>query len=69
MAYGPKTIEEARANRYGAWAGNPKGHSFEEGRCAAEVAGGGFGMILFQCARKAKYGIYCGIHKEKEEHP
>mgnify|MGYP001594281843 CR=1 FL=1 len=32
-----KTLEEARQYRYGAWAGHPKGDSYQEGYCIEEV--------------------------------
>lgn len=62
MFHEPKTKEEAKAYRYGTWAGNPKGVAFDPGRCAAEVSDGwGFK----QCAKKPGSGhdaLYCKTH-------
>jgi hypothetical protein len=60
-----KTLEEARKYRYGAWAGNPKGTAYKEGRCIKEVFPSGF-PVPHQCNRKAVDGIYCAQHKKAE---
>lgn len=58
-----KTIEEARAHRYGCWGGNPRGRPYAEGRCAESVSKG---FALFgQCERKNGYGpsgLFCKQH-------
>ena len=63
----PRTIEEARARRFGQWAGNPKGRPYIEGKCAYEVPDPG-GWIFRQCSRKAAYGpggLYCKTHAKR----
>lgn len=58
----PKTLEEAKATRYGAWAGDPNGRRYSAGRCAYEVANG---WHFVQCFRKGRYGranLYCKQH-------
>lgn len=59
----PTTLEEARKNRYGCWAGNPKGHAYVEGRCVEEIYPSTF--THHQCNRKNGYGpggLYCKQH-------
>lgn len=64
----PKTLEEAKKARYGAWAGFPNGHKYESGKCAYEVWGNERGATGFQCRKKNGYGaenLYCKIHAQK----
>ena len=59
----PKSIEEAKEFRYGAWAGNPNGSRYNKGKCAFEVWSDGF--IARQCSRPTGYGpgkLYCKQH-------
>lgn len=66
--FGPMTKEEARAYRYGVWAGNPKGCAYNEKYCAFEVSerGGSFSRFhTLQCSRRSGQGpegLFCGIH-------
>lgn len=65
MFHEPKTLKEARAFRYGRWAGEPKGREYKEGKCAAEILGG---WNFYQCPfknGKGPAGLYCGIHAKK----
>jgi len=67
MLDAPKTIEEARVFRYGEWAGNPKGNSYNPVRCAYEVHDS-TGWLYHQCFHsngKGINGLYCGIHAMK----
>ncbi len=69
----PSTIAEAKAHKYGAWAGDPKGSPYRPGYCVREVNADKFHFC--QCGRLAKYGPekqYCKQHdpetiKAKEE--
>lgn len=59
--YDPKTIQEAKARKYGAWAGNPAGMPYNEKHCAYEV----FNLIGRQCSRGKGHGpdrLYCKQH-------
>jgi len=60
--YEPKTLEEAKAKRYGTWAGSPDGNAYDPDQCAYEVySAWGF----YQCSRKNGHGInglYCKQH-------
>lgn len=61
----PKTLQRARKQIYGCWAGNPKGSAYREGSCAYEVQETGRGMNFYQCQRKNGHGIaglYCKQH-------
>ena len=65
MTDNPKTIEEARKFKYGAWAGNPSGNRYNSKRCAYEVWGE---FNEYQCSRKKGHGIndlYCKQHAKK----
>jgi len=58
----PKTLEDARKIKYGAWAGNPKGRKYHESDCAYEVFSN---WGSYQCSRKNGHGInklYCKQH-------
>ena len=71
MFHQPLTIEEARAYRYGCWAGNTKGHGYKEGFCCAEVSDSS-GWHYWQGSRKNKSGpggLYCGIHAKRVRLP
>ena len=58
----PRTLEEARAQRYG----GPWRTRYQEGFCAAKVPEGGRSVILRQCARKVKEGtLYCFQHRQE----
>ena len=64
----PKTVEDAKKRRYGQWAGNSMGSSYDETRCAYAVWVGLGGMIESQCKNKngkGVNGLYCGIHAKK----
>ena len=63
----PKTIEEARAHRYGVWGGDPKGCAYEEGNCAESVRND-MGPGAHQCARKATKGLFCGQHSPEAKY-
>jgi hypothetical protein len=59
----PTTLEEAKKYRYGQWAGNPRGFSYIQGRCAYGVYGTGY--IESQCTRKNGHGsanLFCRQH-------
>jgi hypothetical protein len=61
----PKTIEEARARRYGKWKGNLLGFRYHEGDCAYECHPRTW--MYSQCSRKNGHGIaglYCKQHAE-----
>jgi hypothetical protein len=63
----PRTLTDARAYRYGEWAGEPDGYRYVEGRCAYE-AWDSSGWHSFQCARKNGHGpdrLYCKQHAAK----
>lgn len=62
--FGPSTIEEAKAYRYGTWAGNPKGVKYREDRCMAEVSGTGW--VYCQCSRKRGEDGFCFQHRPKK---
>jgi hypothetical protein len=69
MIGSPKTLKEARKQRFGAWAGNPKGHAFVEGQCSYQ-AYDEFTHHFYQCTRKAKTGpanLYCKQHAKMIE--
>lgn len=54
---------EAQKFRYGRWAGNPDGTSYDEARCAWEV--GRNYLSFYQCSRKNGHGpeeIFCKQH-------
>lgn len=58
--------------RYGAWAGDPKGHPYDPKRCAQEVwpATMCYGWAPYQCSRRNGYGergLFCKQHAK--EHP
>ena len=58
----PKTIKEAMEYRYGAWAGNPRGHGYITNICAYEIRQG---HISAQCGRGNGHGpngLYCKQH-------
>lgn len=59
-----KTIEDARAYRYGSWtAGGVRGNAYKEGFCAEEVWLGDRASSHYQCSKKAQEGkLYCKIH-------
>lgn len=68
MLVPPKTLDEARAVIYGAWAGNPRGQKYQEGHCAEEVWSGPRGMTANQCSRKNGHGpagLYCKTHAKR----
>lgn len=69
MYNAPKTIEEARARRYGAWSGNPDGHAYDESQCAEEVSSHDGRMTnYYQCQRKPGHGpggLYCKAHAKQ----
>lgn len=58
----PKTIEEARAYRYGKWGGNERGTPYKEGFCAEGVWTNERWSREYQCERKATKGLFCGQH-------
>ncbi len=61
----PKTRAEAAQHRYGAWAGRPKGNTFDPERCAYEQHERGGGCLFHQCGAKPGKGpgeLYCGTH-------
>lgn len=60
----PKTREDAQAHRYGKWAGNEQGWTYDLGRCAYEVPDSS-GWIYHQCSRQPHHGpgnLYCKQH-------
>lgn len=62
MINAPKTIEEARATRYGTWGGNPRGNGYNPARCAYEI------WPPHQCPRKPGHGpgsLYCKAHAKQ----
>jgi len=68
----PMTKEEAGARRYGTWAGNPRGRTYDPEKCAEEVFNLSRGIRSSQCSKKngkGPDGLYCGIHarRYKEE--
>ena len=60
-----KSLKEAKKVKYGRWAGNPKGNTYDEKQCAYEI----FSMWGgHQCSRKNGNGInnlYCKQHAKK----
>lgn len=66
----PKTIEEARAKRYGVWAGSA-GEPYDESRCAEEVSDNDSRFPHFyQCSRRPGHGLaglYCKAHARQYE--
>ena len=67
MIDAPKTLEEAKKERYGTWAGCPNGWAYNPKHCAyATYHERRFYSI--QCGFKPKAGpgkLYCGIHAKK----
>ena len=64
-----KTLEEAKAHRYGKWAGRPNGVAYREGYCA-ETVWGQYSWGGRQCSRKNGHGpsgLYCWQHAKKVE--
>lgn len=72
--FNPKTLEEARKIKYGAWADDPEGTKYYENYCAYEIFPiqvtstkqpfHSFGRS-YQCSRKNGHGInklYCKQH-------
>ena len=62
----PKTLEEARAYRYGdgSDAPNGNGYDYNEGKCAYELVDAA-GWLIQQCRNrngKGVNGLYCGVH-------
>jgi hypothetical protein len=59
----PTTKEEAERKRYGVWAGNPKGRTYDPNCCAYEKheARGTFHQCHFKPG-KGPGGLYCGTH-------
>lgn len=57
----PTTIRQARKYRYGKWAGNPDGNSYQEGYCIEEIFPNGRGAIHRQCGGRGK--PWCSIHQ------
>ncbi len=56
--------------RYGAWAGQPKGHKEDPARCIVEVPDGGTSCTFHQCNNKrgkGPDGLYCTQHAKKIE--
>jgi len=64
MSFGPKTIEEARVYKYGAWAGRPSGKKYDPARCMASVSPSVRGAISHQCQKKIWKDGFC-----KQHHP
>lgn len=63
------TIEEARAYRYGEWAGNPSVRAYKDGHCAKEVMDWTSGLF-YQCGRRnghGPHGLYCWQHAKWSE--
>ena len=63
----PRTKEEARKYRYGRWAGNERGITYDGDRCAMEVYDRD-GFHAYQCLRRRGYGpelLYCKQHAKK----
>lgn len=61
----PKSRHDAVKYRYGAWAGNPNGRSWNSSCCAAEIWTVGRGSMATQCSKKHGHGpdgIYCKTH-------
>lgn len=57
--------EEYPKERYGKWAGNPKGHPYNPTRCAYEVFTNNRGYIHHQCVKKRGHGpdeLFCKVH-------
>lgn len=64
MNHGPETIKEARAYRYGVWAGYPTGSEYIAGYCVRELFPGGRGELHRQCmGRLVKETPFCAIHQ------
>jgi len=64
----PKTKEEAKLERYGCWAGHPKGNPFNEKCCAAHIMTTGRGALPAQCGRSPGHGpekLYCKTHADE----
>lgn len=62
--YGPQTLEEAKAWRYGKWGGNPQGKACVPGMCIASVTDH-FTSIGHQCYRPIAKQVsdrYCKQH-------
>jgi hypothetical protein len=57
----PQTLEDARAYRYGRWAGNEAGNKYTEEKCIAEVSCGGRSFLYRQCSKpiSAKGAPFC----------
>ncbi len=56
--------EHKHQERYGQWAGSPKGNKPDTDRCAKEVQSDG-GFHFYQCSRKLGHGpneMYCKQH-------
>ena len=63
----PRTKEQAKTTRYGAWGGRPRGTAWVPERCAYSVSPNERGSIPHQCSRKPGHGpdsLYCGQHSK-----
>ncbi len=63
----PKTKAEAKACKYGEWAGWPRGMAYNPACCAYEIWED---MHSFQCSRKNGHGpdgLYCKQHAKMIE--
>lgn len=63
----PKTIDEARAYRYGRWSERPRGTGYKEGFCAYELPQDPRKgrWLKLQCSRPLGHGpdaLYCRQH-------
>ena len=66
----PKTLKEAKKFKYGTWAGNPKGSSYQDGYFFYEVYPNDRICIPHQCLRKNGHGpagLYCKQHAKMVE--
>lgn len=67
MFHPPQTLEEAKAYKYGQWAGKPSGYPYNDAHCAYETMGPG-GYLFHQCSRPNGHGpdgLYCKQHAKR----
>ena len=64
----PRSPEQAELYRYGQWAGEAMGRTYDPKRCAMEIGVGGRSCLFKQCGRKPGHGpasLYCKQHAKQ----